>query len=153
MKGKFGVEQLILASAAIVGAVFAYLGLKVYGFWHPRRGPLPGFYPSLMGMILIVVSFAGFLKSFKDAPPTLERRNWYVVLAVVFVIAFSYVIGLLPSLASYILVWLIVVQKTAWKTVITTLLSISAIVYGVFILWLQVPFEAGIIYNSLWRSY
>lgn len=153
MKFKFGAAPLIPLAAIVIGIVFAYMGFKHYGYWHPKRGPQPGFYPSLAGIGLALTGIVGMLKAFKEKAADLNLRDWYVALSVVLIIALSYVIGMLPTLVVYVLIWLRLVQKTTWKTVLIVLVAVSAMVYGVFILWLQVLFETGIIYKTLCPAY
>lgn len=153
MKAKFGAAVLIPAAAVVIGAVFAWMGFELYGFWHPKRGPMPGFYPAVIGLALVAAGAFGAVKSLKESPPPANPRDWYVALAVVLIIAFSYVVGMLPALGAYVLIWLRLVQRNSWRTTLIVLAAVSVIVYGVFILWLQVPFEQGVIYRSLWPAY
>ncbi len=153
MKPKLGTVSLIPLAAIAVGVVFAYMGLKYYGFWHPKRGPMPGLYPTIVGIGLAAIGVAGVAKSLWEKAPDFNLRDWYVALSVALIIASSYLVGMLPALGVYVLVWLRLVQKAPWKTVAVVLAAVFAIVYGVFILWLQVPFETGVIHRTLWPAY
>ena len=47
------------------------------------------------------------------------------------------------------MLWLKLVEKTPWKTTIIILLFLMALVIGVFVLWLGVPFPEGLIMDLI----
>ena len=142
---RFGVEQAIPLAAATVALFFLWLGLTKYGFWSDQRGPLPGFVP-------VVVSALAFLFSWKEKAPTWPRESWAVVLSGALIIAGTAVIGLLPSVAIYLVVWLRLYEKCSWKTTLITFTVIMAIVIGCFVLWLGVRFPQGLILDAILRK-
>ena len=152
MKNGYTLKLAIPLIAVILGIAFVYMGYENYGFWNPRRGPLTGFYPALMGLCLVVAGIIGAVKCLKEECPVFETRNWLVPLSVGLLIAGSLVIGLLPALAVYLLVWMRLIQKSPWKTICLVMGTVAVMVYGVFILWLQVPFERGYIITEITRE-
>ncbi|MDD2756406.1 MAG: hypothetical protein PHS80_12895, partial [Methanothrix sp.] len=63
-------QMVIPVITAVIAALFIYLGITKYGFWHELRGPLPGFFPTLIGFALLALSFIAFLGSFKEEKTT-----------------------------------------------------------------------------------
>jgi hypothetical protein len=145
----FGVKAIIPIATAAVGLVFLVLGFGTYGFWSETSGPLPGFFPSIIGITLIGVSAIAFLQSLKDERQPVPVRNWFPAIAVFAIIVLTMLIGMLPSLALFLLFWIRFYEKYPWKTTIITSLVILAIVVGVFMFWLNVPFPRGIIFDAL----
>ena len=61
------------------------------------------------------------------------------------IILLTNVIGMLPTLALFVILWLKVLEKASWKTTLIILVIVMAIVIGVFVLWLGVRFPNGMI--------
>ena len=141
----FGGNQIMPIIFAAVAALFVWMGLKKYGFWHPAKGPLPGFYPTIIGAGLFVMSVLGFIFSFKDKKPIFPRENWWAVIGGLSIIVGTFIIGLIPSVGIYVIVWLRWFEGCSWKVTLITFAVIMAIVIGCFVLWLQVPFPRGVL--------
>ena len=107
--------------------------------------PTKGFFPGIISIGLIALSVLAFINGLKS--PTAEFRliNWYVPLAVLLIIAATYVIGMIPSLLIFVLLWLKVYEKQSWTTTIIALLIVSFIVIGCFRIWLDIQFPIGFI--------
>ncbi len=148
---RFGVNQIIPIVAALIAVVFIYLGLKQYGFWSPSKGPLPGFFPVIMGFGLLGASILALIFSFKDAAPVFPRSSWMIVFAGAAIIGATFLIGLVPSVGVYVILWLKWYEKCTWKTTLITFAVIMAVVVGCFVIWLGVPFPKGLIYSAITR--
>ncbi|MFA7125519.1 MAG: tripartite tricarboxylate transporter TctB family protein [Sphaerochaetaceae bacterium] len=146
---RFGSKQLIPIVFAAFAMLFLWLGIAKYGFWDQYKGPMPGFMPIVISIALFVCSVLGFVFSFTEKSPSWPIENWYVVFSGVAIIAATYLIGLLPSLAMYVLLWLKWYEKCSWKTTLIVFAVVMAIVIGAFVLWLGVPFPKGILYNLI----
>jgi hypothetical protein len=146
---RFGVNQFIPIVTAAMAVVFIWLGLQKYGFWDAFTGPLPGFFPVIISAAMLIASVLAFVFSFKDANPVWPRENWMAVLGGASIIVATYLIGLIPSAAVYVIVWLRWFEKCSWKTTLVTFVVIMAIVVGCFVLWLGVPFPKGLIYDAI----
>lgn len=146
---RFGSKQIIPLVLAAFALVFIWLGIAKYGFWDQYKGPMPGFMPIVISVVLFACSILGFIFSFKEESPSWPIENWYVVVSGVSIIAASYLIGFLPSLAIYVLVWVKWYEKCTWKTTLIVFAVVTAIVIGAFVLWLGVPFPKGILYNLI----
>ena len=129
-----------------IGILFASIAFGQYGFWNSvAMKPTKGFFPGIISIGLIALSVLAFINGLKS--PTAEFRliNWYVPLAVLLIIAATYVIGMIPSLLIFVLLWLKVYEKQSWSTTIIALLIVSFIVIGCFRIWLDIQFPIGFI--------
>ena len=61
----------------------------------------------------------------------------------------SFVFGMLPTLALFLVLWLRCLEKYPWKTVLTVSAIIMAVVLAVFVFWLDVMFPNGLILDML----
>ena len=147
----FGVNQAIPIATAAMAVVFIWLGLSKYGFWSDTKGPLPGFFPVVVAAAMLLVSLLAFVQSFAGSAPSWPAENWLVVLSAVLIIGGTFLIGMVPSLAVYVLLWLKRYEKCSWRTTLVTTAVIMAVVIGCFVIWLGVPFPKGLIYNAIFR--
>lgn len=141
---KFGSKQLIPIATALVGAVFAFIGFTQLGFWD--KEPQPGFFPSIMAIVLVLSSIAAFFQTLKEeGQPKYNKNEMLVICGGISMIAGTFVIGLIPMAFLFVLFWLKVIEKgTPWRDVIIIEAIIAAIVLGVFAGWLQVQFPWGL---------
>lgn len=145
----FSVNQLIPLVSALVAGLFIWLGLTKYGFWHEQQGPMAGFYPTVIGFGLLAMAILGFFFSFKDEAPIFPKESWMAVLGGLGIIGATFLIGLIPSAGLYVIVWLKAYEKFSWKTTLVSFAVIMAIVVGCFVLWLQVPFPRGMLFDAI----
>ena len=144
-------KMFIPIITAIVAIVFAYLGYFKYGFWHSTKGTLPGFFPVIISLFLFVISIIVFIATLKEEDTHYPIQNWYPAIGVTMIIICTLIIGMLPSLAIFVLVWLKWYEKYSWKTTITVFLIIMGIVIGAFVIWLGVPFPKGVIFEMVFN--
>ncbi len=145
----FGVNQIIPIACALMAGAFIWLGLTKYGFWHHAKGPLPGFFPVVIATAMLAASVLAFIFSFRDSAPVWPLANWLVVLSGALIIGATFLIGLIPSVAVYVLVWLRGYEKCTWRQTLITFAVIMAIVLGCFVFWLGVPFPKGLIFDLI----
>lgn len=146
---KIRLKLVLPVVIAIISIVFMYLGIMEYGFWDSVRGPLSGFFPTLVATLLLLMSLLVLFQDLKSEPVDLPVKNWLVPLAVVAILLSTYFIGLIVSCIVYLIVWTRFIEKYSWKTTIKTTLVVGGIIIGVFVLWLGVPFPRGIIFNAI----
>ena len=60
-----------------------------------------------------------------------------------------YIIGMLPSMTIFLLVWMKGVEKAPWSHTLIVTVGTMAVLIGVFAIWLQVRFPMGIILDTL----
>ena len=143
---KIPTKVIVPVVTCAIGILFASIAFGQYGFWDSVvMKPTKGFFPGIISIGLIALSVLAFINGLKS--PTAEFRliNWYVPLAVLLIIAATYVIGMIPSLLIFVLLWLKVYEKQSWTTTIIALLIVSFIVIGCFRIWLDIQFPIGFI--------
>ena len=132
----------------IVGIVVICVCLG-YGVWDRIR-PAKGFFPFLAGSVMTICSLVWFIQSV-TAPDASEDKftkfsfnefKWMAIvlllgLAVYFLMRW---LGMILTLAVFLLVWLRFISKLTWKMTIIYTVIFTAIFYGVFVLGLRVPF-------------
>lgn len=129
---------------AVMAVVFIYLGVFKYGFWDQVNGPKPGFFPVLIGGVLLLTSIIALFQVKKEEGPKLDKLEIMVIAGCLGIVVISYVIGLIPSCVLYLILWLKIFEKCSWIATLKVTIIVSALVIGVFVLWLQVPFSWGI---------
>ncbi|MFB3883957.1 MAG: tripartite tricarboxylate transporter TctB family protein [Thermodesulfobacteriota bacterium] len=153
MKAHYGIESIFWLAIGVYTAGSAYrLGLGRF------RQPGPGFIFFLAALLLIVLSiidlgmtFIGMYKTGKD------RRNesvwlgvkWQKVLLVlaglsIYTYMFDFLGFVLSTFLLMIFLFKAVDPTKLWKSVLGSLITIL-VSYGVFKLWLKVPFPTGIL--------
>jgi hypothetical protein len=146
---KFGTKNILPIVTLIIGLLFSSLGFFKYGFWDKNIGTLPGFFPTIIGILLIAVSALAFFQSLKEENNYSRLENWYPVFAVFLIIASTFVFGMYLSLAAFLIIWVRVYEKCSWKTTIITFLLMFVIVFGAFGTWLNIQFPKGLIFNAI----
>lgn len=145
MKRKLPIRYMIPGLFMLLGALFAYFGVSKYGLWDSVKGPIAGFFPFLLGLIIVVVGFIDLVFAIKRNEEQIQWKNFLIALAVAAVIAMSYVIGLLASTFLFLFLWLWKVEKYPLRTTLTVVVIVFVMIYLLFVLWLKVPFERGIL--------
>ena len=140
---KIGSKQLIPLATALVGIVFAVIGFTQLGFWD--KEPKPGFFPSIIAIVLVIASIAAFFQTLKEEEqPKYNKNEVTVILGGLALIVGTFLVGLIPMVFFYVLFWLKVIEKgTPWRDIIIIELIVAVIVLGVFAGWLQVQFPWG----------
>lgn len=145
---KFGSKQLVPICTGLLGLIFAYIGYFQLGFWD--KEPLPGFFPTIVAIVMIIASIAAFFQTLKDdKQPEYNKNELMVIMGAVSIIAGTFIIGLIPMVVIYILFWLKCIEKAPWKDTLIILAIVMFIVLGVFVGWLQVHFPWGIFENFM----
>ena len=142
---KIGSKQLIPLATALIGVVFAVIGFTQLGFWD--KEPKPGFFPSIIAIVLVIASIAAFFQTLKEEEqPNYNKNELMVIGGGLSLIAGTFLVGLIPLVFLYVLFWLKVIEKgTPWKDIIIIELIVAVIVLGVFAGWLQVQFPWGML--------
>jgi uncharacterized ion transporter superfamily protein YfcC len=150
-----GTKMIRLNSRILLPAVLAVLGLfwLVYGLiqygWWGENGPQSGFFPAIVGAVLCVVGTLAAVGGLKDESPKYFGASFHPLFGAVAVVAAALIIGFFPALGLFVFGWIKLYEKYSWsKSVITSLVTI-AIFYGIFSLWLRVPFPEGIILDAI----
>jgi len=146
---KINSRTVIALCAVVLSIIWIYLGITKYGLWDSRKGPLPGLFPTGIASVLLVTGTIGAIQSLKEKRAAYKREAFEVIAGLLLLLAGSYTIGILPSLLIFFVLWQIFIEKMPVRTVIISTLVMSAIVLGVFVFWLKVPFEKGILFEFI----
>lgn len=142
---KFTMRQLLPIITALFGSVFAIVGFLQLGFWNKTDGPTPGFFPSIMAIVMILTSILAFFQSIKDQKKTeYKKEEILVIMAGAGIFAVTFLIGLIPTIFLYVILWLKLFEKESWKSTFIVLGVVAAISIGVFYVWLGVQFPMGL---------
>jgi hypothetical protein len=142
-------KYLIPVGCIATGGLFALLSATQYELWHPTKGPMPGFFPFLCGLLLLCAGIAGIFQARRDAEPDFQLDNWLLVACVFAVIGANYIIGFLPSLFLFSFGWLKLKERCSWKITLITMVVLLIIILGIFQFWLEIPFEKGLLFRNL----
>lgn len=143
-------KQIIPLLFVILGLVFAILGFTQFGFWHPVGGPQPGFFPSIMAIVMILAGSIAFYQSLKENKNAEYKRDEFLVISAgIGIFISTFIIGLVPTIILYITLWLKLLEKSSWKTTLIILGIAIFITVGVFGMWLGIQFPMGLLESIL----
>ncbi|MBN2656807.1 MAG: tripartite tricarboxylate transporter TctB family protein [Spirochaetales bacterium] len=145
---KINTRAVIPVLTFAVGALWFIYGLKSYGWWG-NNGPASGFFPSIVGIILAGISIIAFVDGLKREAPEYFKASYHPLLAAIATVLAALVIGFFPALLLYILGWLKLYEKYNWKLALSISVITTAACYGIFVMWLQVPFPAGYVFDLI----
>ena len=150
---KLGTKHIVPLVIAAICLVFLITGLSKFGFWNAtQKSPTPAFVPSIICVLLIAICLITVFTSLKeDGKAKYNRDEFLIILTGAAIIGCTYLIGMLPALGLFVVLWLKLVEHTPWKTTIIILAVVAALVIGVFVLWLGVRFPNGAIYDLLFN--
>ena len=91
------------------------------------------------------------LEERKGASPTFQLSHLFPIAAVVAIVLSVLLIGFFPALTLYVFGWLKWYEKyTGRLATLITVVTVASM-YGVFSLWLRVPFPQGAILEAMGR--
>lgn len=142
---RIGNKQIVSIMMMVVALVFGIIGIVQLGFWGGASGPAPGFFPSIMSVVMFAMSFLAFLQSFKEEGNANYNKNEFMVIgAGVGIIVCSFFVGLPIACFIFVILWLKCFEKATWKETLIVLAVAIFIVTGVFQMWLGMQFPMGL---------
>jgi hypothetical protein len=145
---KFGFRQLVILLLATEAAVFSVIGFTKLGFWDPVDGPKPGFFPAIMATVMFFVCVIAFVQSFQEDKKVVFTSDEFLVIGGgAGLIASVFLVGLVPSILIFVLIWMRIIERSGWKETILVMAISAAIAVGVFQLWLGIRLPMGIFEN------
>ena len=133
-----------------IGALWVLVGLIDHGWWVNGK-PASGFFPTIIGALLVVVSVLVVIGESKVDPPGFIVSHLHPLMAAVAVVLLALLIGFFPALTLYVFLWLKVYEKHTWVfSLLTTAITIGAM-FGIFSLWLSVLFPRGALVELVLR--
>ena len=145
MKNKNVIKYTVPVVCILVGLFFAVYSLSNYEIYHPTKGPMAGFMPLAVGVLLILVAVIDLLQAGRYQDVIMKKENWIFVLCVIVTIACHYLVGILPAGFLFCFLWMKFRSKCSWKEIIVTLAVLALIIFGIFVFWLKIPFTYGLL--------
>jgi putative tricarboxylic transport membrane protein len=116
------------------------------------KHPGPGFLPLGLAIVLIFLSliliFTRWEKT-KSPTPFWPHRTWLrPLLGVVILILYALVIeklGFIIITFVFLLLWMGVIERLRWKIIVSISVGTTAVLYLIFVLFLEVPLPLGIL--------
>jgi len=94
---------------------------------------------------MIVTSIVSFFQSIKESGKAEYKPDELLVVAAgIGIFVATFIIGLVPTLFAYLILWLKLIEKSSWKVTIIVLAVVAFISLGVFGAWLGVQFPMGV---------
>lgn len=146
---KFNSKSVVALACIAIAVVWMYLGITKYGLWDPKEGPLSGFFPTIIGGVLLISSALYFIRSFSMEGAKYEKDAIQLAIGMLVIFGVSYLIGFLPTLLLFYIFWLRMMEKMSVRTIIIATVVMTAIVYGTFSMWLKVPFPEGLLLEMI----
>jgi putative tricarboxylic transport membrane protein len=114
------------------------------------KHPGPGFLPFGLAICLIILSLVLIIKSWKGdvfVGPFWPQRSWLrPLLGVAILIFFALVVewvGFLITTFIFLMIWMGVIERVRWRTIISVSIGTTAALYLIFALLLDVPLPLG----------
>lgn len=136
-------DRLIELICAVVSAVWVYMGIFHYGFWA-GKAPGGGFMPALFGGLTLVFCLVLLLKG-KTKSVSVNKNVFFPAAVVVGAMISTLVTGMIVTLLVMVFAWLKFYEKYSYIRAGIISVVVVAFVFGVFGVWLQVPFPAGLL--------
>ncbi len=112
--------------------------------------PGPGFLPFGLAIILSIFALVQILQNWKkeESPvPFWPEKTWLrPLLGVVIFLLYAFVLGILgfiPTTFLFLVVWMWVIERIRWVTLLTISVAVTAVLYFIFEYFLEVPLPAG----------
>jgi putative tricarboxylic transport membrane protein len=129
-------------------------GITLWGSVHLSMGTLkhpgPGFFPFLLGFVLVLFSIALISKHWqKDQVPQpfWAGRTWVRPLLGVMILGFYALlvdwVGFLITTFAFLAIWMAVIERLRWRTILSISIGTTVVLYLIFSLFLEVPLPQG----------
>ena len=114
------------------------------------KHPGPGFFPFGLAVILVFLALALILQSRKKEGvpvPFWPERAWLrpllgAVIFLLYALSLGY-LGFILTTFLFLVVWMWVVERIRWATIITISVAVTAVLYLIFEYFLEVPLPTG----------
>ena len=143
-------DILIVIIEIIVALVWIQQGIVRYQFWQDGK-PGGGFVPVIFASLVLIAAVAilireVFSKKAKESY-TFQPGAFVPVAAAVLGGFMIQVLGILLSVFMFTSIWMRFLSRYSWvKTLISSVLF-TVFIYGIFRMWLRVPFPNGFIFQ------
>ena len=130
----------------LMSAYWFYEGWFDYGVWY-AGSPGGGFMPVFSSILAAIFATVMLFKPGAVAK-AVPMSAFIPVVMVGFALTLSLAIGLLPALTIMLFVWIWRLERYPVAKSLFITACPMLVVYGVFKLWLQVPFPTGMLFGG-----
>ena len=152
------VLEILMMGASVLWVV---MGINKYGIWA-GQAPGGGLFPVIGGSIILICCTADIIIRIVKKQPIngekFEGEDEYIMLGWVprvlrplAVVAYGFLSLLVLKYLGFLLcafltsfIWLVFISKRTIVRSILTSLTVTAVLYGIFVLWLKIPFPKGL---------
>jgi hypothetical protein len=144
------VEAVVAAILLVIGIVVIVESRRLGAGWT-SDGPGSGYFPFLIGAIVVIASlgmlFESLLGKKKNTEPFVDtvqlKRVLSVLLpALVYVLAVAF-LGLYVASAVYIALFMVILGKYSWIKSVLIALAVNTLFFFMFEVWFKVPLFKG----------
>lgn len=141
---------IIEICSILAGLFYVFMGLVKYGWWK-GISISGGFMPILCGGLLTLFSVLMLITKIRkgEKAEKFDSKSLIPMGAMALILLFNYLVGLLGACVIVALLWLRFIEKYSWLKSVTVSIVLFVCVFGIFRLWLNVPFPTGLLGNLL----
>lgn len=134
----------------IAGLFYIYMGATKYGWWDGISIG-GGFMPIICGGLVVIFSVLMLISKIKkgEKAEKFDKKAFIPVGAMILILLCNYLVGLIGACAVVAFLWLKIIEKYSWLKSALVSVILFACVYGLFRLWLNVPFPTGLLGSLL----
>lgn len=144
----------IVVIELLVAIVWIQQGIAQYDFWKDGA-PGGGFIPVVFAALILIISIAILIREIFGKKDKKESKESYRFkagsylppAAAVMGVFMIQVLGIAAAVFLFSTIWMHYLSKYSWAKTIISSAIFTAFIYGVFRLWLHVPFPHGFIYR------
>ena len=152
------VLEILMMGASVLWIV---MGINKYGIWA-GQAPGGGLFPVIGGSIILICCIADIIIRIVKKQPInggkFEGEDEYIMLGWVprvlrplAVVVYGFLSLLVLKYLGFLLcafltsfIWLVFISKRKIVRSVLTSLTVTAVLYGIFVLWLKIPFPKGL---------
>ena len=138
-------EFLLPLCVFAIALLFMVVSLKNYVF---IKKSIPGdaFFPVVMSVFVMIFSGISFVKALgKPIKQDIHLEEFYPLLAVVAICAARLVIGFFPAILVVLILWFKRIERFSWKRTLAISVPFTAVMYLIFVIWIDIQFRSGLI--------
>lgn len=137
-------NKIVAGFCGTIGFYFLYNGWFKYGFWRDGA-PNGGFIPVIFGALTLVLSIMEIIQSKKEEGSKIVLRQFIPPAVIVLAVFLINILGMLIVLLAMVIAWLRFLERYSYLKSAIIGICVTAFIYGVFVMWLQVPFPTGLL--------
>lgn len=144
---KRSLKILMPIALMIAAGTWIYISVCKYGFYTDVPGN--GFYPALIGIVLIILCLLDLSGTFKAEREDVRLIQFLPVAGLFGVIGVSYVLGTFAGIAIFLFLWFKVLERYSIRFSIAITVITAGTLWLVFDEFIHIHFQTGLIGSLL----